>query len=201
MKPSQKLVLFDFDGTITSRDTLFAFAEFISGRFRFLLGLLFLSPVLIGHRLRFIPAQRAKEVFFSYYFRGLAWDEFNEICARFHTHVLAKLIRPEALSTIQQHLTEGSRVVIVSASAENWITPWAQPFSIEVIATQLETVEGKLTGKIKGKNCNNEEKVARIREQIDLSAYSRVIAYGDSSGDKAMFALADQVHFKPFRDK
>ncbi|MCB0493069.1 MAG: haloacid dehalogenase-like hydrolase [Cyclobacteriaceae bacterium] len=199
MKSSQILVLFDFDGTITSRDTLFAFAEFISGRLHFLFGLFVLSPILIGNRLRLVSAQRAKEAFLTYYFRGLDLNDFNERCTEFALVFLNEHIRLEALSAIQNYSTNDVRMVIVSASPENWIIPWAQRYNIEVISTRLEVQDGKLTGKLKGKNCNNEEKAARILQEIDLSKYSKIIAYGDSAGDQAMFSLANETHFKPFR--
>lgn len=201
MKPSQILVLFDFDGTITSRDTLFAFAKFVSGRFQFLFGLIILLPVLIGHRLGIVSAQRAKEAFLTYYFEGFDLKGFNERCVQFASGILNKYIRPEALDSIQSYSANGAKMVIISASPENWIIPWAHRYNIEVISTRLDVQGGKLTGKLKGKNCNYEEKAVRIQQKIDLSKYSKIIAYGDSDGDKAMFALASKTYFKPFRGK
>jgi HAD superfamily hydrolase (TIGR01490 family) len=201
MKSSQILVLFDFDGTITSRDTLFAFTEFVSGRFKFLVGLFVLSPILIGNRFKFVSAQRAKEAFLTYYFRGFDLKNFDEQCTRFASGLLNEHIRPEALNSIQNYSANGTRMVIVSASPENWIIPWAQRYNIEVISTQLEVQDDKLTGKIRGRNCNYEEKAVRIQQAIDLTQYGKVIAYGDSGGDKAMFALASEIHFKPFQGK
>lgn len=201
MKSGRELALFDFDGTITSRDTLLAFAEFYAGRFHFIAGMFILAPLLLGNKLKLISAQKAKEAFLSYFFRGVDNTKFNNECNVFTAEVLTQIIRPEALKSINDHLTNGTRVVIVSASPENWILPWANQYGIEVLATKLELWNDKLTGKIEGKNCNYEEKRVRIEEEIVLSDYDSIIAYGDSNGDKAMFSLAHQIYFKPFRDK
>ena len=88
--------------------------------------------------------------------------------------------------------------MVVSASPENWIEQWSQNLHLELIASRLEVNEGKVTGKILGKNCHGNEKVSRIRELYDLSHYRIVAAYGDSSGDKPMLQLASKSYYKPF---
>ena len=50
-----------------------------------------------------------------------------------------------------------------------------------------------LTGEFKGKNCNGEEKVKRIKAHLMLSEYDEILAFGDSSGDEAMLSLATHV--------
>ena len=67
-----------------------------------------------------------------------------------------------------------------------------------LLATELEITEGKITGKLRGKNCHGEEKVARIKAAYDLSKFENIFCYGDSEGDKPMLALATQAHYKPF---
>ena len=57
----QSLALFDFDGTITFKDTLFEFIIHSKGRMRFLLGIAVLSPVFVLYLLRIIPNWKAKE--------------------------------------------------------------------------------------------------------------------------------------------
>jgi len=47
-------------------------------------------------------------------------------------------------------------------------------------------------------NCNGKEKVSRIKEAFNLADFETVYAYGDSSGDKEMLAIATHAHFRPF---
>ncbi len=55
----------------------------------------------------------------------------------------------------------------------------------------------RVTGRFDGPNCRGEEKVRRLREafgdDIRLEA-----AYGDTSGDRAMLALADEARHEGF---
>ena len=106
---------------------------------------------------------------------------------------------PKALAEVQRHIAEGTTVVVISASAENWVRPWCAINGLNCLATQLEVKDGKLTGKISGANCYGVEKERRIKECYTLTNYDEVIAYGDSSGDLQMLALANQQHYKPFR--
>ncbi|MGB4776363.1 MAG: HAD family hydrolase [Daejeonella sp.] len=195
---SEHLVLFDFDGTLTTRDTLFEFCRFYAGCFKFMFGLLILTPILMGQRLKLISTQRAKEIFMNYFIGGLAITQFNEVCQKFTNH-LANLIRSKAMVAIEDYRKKNARIIIVSASPENWILPWAEKYGIEVIATRLQVVNGSLTGKISGRNCNGIEKVNRINAVLTISDYPQITAYGDSGGDKQMLALAHKKFFKPFR--
>lgn len=200
MGPDSKLVLYDFDGTITTKDTLFEFCRFIAGDL-FIVKIFVLLPVLLAQRLTLVSAQRAKEIFLAFFLNGLQQSEFENKCQLFAEKILPGLIRPQALKSIQDYKSIQSRIVIVSASPQNWILPWANKFGVEVIATRLVIEEGNITGKIQGRNCNGLEKVKRVRERIDLASYREIIAYGDTKGDLPMLALATQKFFKPFRGR
>jgi phosphatidylglycerophosphatase C len=194
-----QLILFDFDGTITTKDTLLAFTKYAIGGVRFSLGLILLSPVLIIQKMGLVSAQKTKEIFLSYYFKGMPLVEFDQKCSGFVEQSLSSMIRPGALAAIKGYIKNGDRVIVVSASPQNWITPWADPLGAEVLSTQLEIKSGRLTGNILGKNCNGVEKVSRIKKHLSLESYSHIIAYGDTSGDKEMLALAGEKYYKPFR--
>lgn len=199
MSKKVTLVLFDFDGTLTTRDTLFEFTRFAVGEFRFVIGMIVLAAPLVLNKLKLLSGHRTKEIFIKYFFGGISNDRFEQLCVQWATLKLPGLIRPKAMEAIQTFKSQRARMVIVSASAENWIRPWAIAQGIEVIATKLQVVNSKLTGAILGQNCNNEEKAIRITQEIPLAEYAEVVAYGDTSGDLPMFRLAHQQHFKPFR--
>lgn len=196
---TRKLVLFDFDGTLTKKDTLIEFVHFYRGRANYLLGMLMLTPVMALYVARLIPNWKAKQYFLSRYFKGEKLAEFNSRCLEFSTKVLPALMRPDALRAVEAYRKEHATMAVVSASAENWVKPWCDQNGIICLATRLEVKDGVLTGKIKGRNCYADEKVCRIKETFHLDEYDEVIAYGDSAGDKDMLALAHHQHYKPFR--
>lgn len=193
------LVLFDFDGTITTRDTLIEFVKFYRGQDGYLLGMLMLTPVLGLYALKMIPNWKAKQFFLSRYFGGESIDEFDKKGRAFADQVIDSLVRPGALEAIEQYKQRNATIAVVSASAENWVKPWCDRHGLICLATRLEVHDGKLTGKIEGRNCYGDEKVCRIKEQFSLDSFSTVIAYGDSSGDREMLALAHERHYKPWR--
>lgn len=194
----KEIAFFDFDGTITTKDSLLEFIKFSRGNFRFYLGFLINVHYLIGYKLRVISNQSAKEKILRFFFEGTSVEVFKEYCAKFAKEVLPNLIRSKALEEIQRLKQKSTIVVVVSASPEDWIIDWANQLELELIASKLEIFNGKVTGKILGKNCHGNEKVVRINKVYDLSNYHIVAAYGDTKGDQPMLGLAEKSYYKPF---
>jgi phosphatidylglycerophosphatase C len=195
----KKLVLFDFDGTITTKDSLLEFLIFYKGITRFALGVLLLSPIIASYLVKLIPNWKGKQMVLKYFLSGETVGDFNARCREFTEKKLPALIRPGALKAIDGYIKEGAIVAVVSASAENWVAPWCEKLGILCIATQLEVKDGVITGNLCGANCFGPEKVKRITKQFLLSDYDHIVAYGDSSGDREMFEIAHKHHYRPFR--
>ncbi len=201
---SSKLYCFDFDGTITHKDTLLEFIKYSKGKGKFLQAFLLHSPLLVLMKLHLYPNYKAKQKVFSYLYKGETLEEFNQQCQDFARNNL-QLIREPAKTKIRQALSEGAQVMIVSASIDNWVKPFATILSkdqkeIKVLGTQIEVADNKLTGRFLSKNCYGAEKVARIKEQLNESRDNyEITAFGDSRGDKEMLEYADKGFFKPFR--
>lgn len=187
----RKIAAFDFDGTITTKDTLFDFIIFYWGKPKLILGLLWLFPILLLFKLGFIPNYKAKQKLFSYFFKGVNVDEFNSVCLKYAGRV-DEILRKETVNQLQWHKKEGHEVIIISASMENWISPWALSNNIKtVLATQIETHNDILTGCFSSKNCYGQEKVNRLREKYPDREDYILYAYGDSNGDKELLAYSD----------
>lgn len=195
----KRLVLFDFDGTITTKDTFIEFLIFYKGMTKFLFGMALMSPYLGLFALKLIPNWKAKQMVLRYFLGGESAHTLKAKCEEFASKVLPALIRPGAIQTINQYKSDKSVVAVVSASAEDWVQPWCRTQGLLCIATQLEVESGKVTGNLCGPNCYGPEKVARIQKQFILKEFDEIVAYGDSSGDKEMFGIAHQYHYKPFR--
>ncbi|MCB0572075.1 MAG: HAD-IB family hydrolase [Phaeodactylibacter sp.] len=195
----ETLVLFDFDGTLARGDSMLAFARFYCGNARFLLGLFYLLPMLLAYKAGWIPNWRAKEYFLTYFFGNEPLPRFQQGCERFAKEKLPGMLRPKGLGCLKKHLASGSPAVVVSSSAEDWLSPWCRQQHIPLIGSRLETRDGQITGKLDGPNCYGDEKARRIRELFNLDDFSEIIAYGDSKGDFAMFGLATRHYYKPFR--
>jgi HAD superfamily hydrolase (TIGR01490 family) len=193
------LALFDFDGTITRRDTLFDFIRFYRGRRAMYRGLVKISPTLLAYKLGFAANWVAKERVLTHFFGGEDESVFRGRAADYAHRRLPQLVRPSALQKIRAFKEQQATVYVVSASAEDWIRPWCEALEVHLLATRLETRQQTISGKIAGKNCHGPEKVRRIREELELAQFSTVYAYGDSSGDREMLALAHYPHHRYFK--
>jgi len=192
----ETIVAFDFDGTLTTKDTLIEFIAFTKGRWRLYGGFLLFSPLLIAMRLKLLPNWKVKQWLFSYFFKNTPIEIFDKWGTEFST-IVDQMLCPKMMEVLQSHKNKDDSVVIVSASIENWIKPWATKMGINtVIATQIETdLEHQITGKFLTKNCYGQEKVNRLLERFPNRNDYHLIAYGDSCGDREMIKFAEHgVH-------
>ena len=185
------IFVFDFDGTLTTRDTLIAFIRYACGTHRFLFGFLLHAPLLVLMKLRLYPNGKTKQRIFSWFFRGMPLEAFDALCQGFaHTH--RHLLRSDTVRALQQAQGEGAEVLIVSASIDNWVQPFFP--SVTVLGTQIEVIDGRLTGRFLTPNCYGQEKVRRILALHPVRSSYRLTAYGDSRGDRELLAFADEAH-------
>ena len=194
-----RLALFDFDGTITTKDSMVEFIQYAVGKRKYYFGLLRLSPMLMAYKLNLYPNDKAKERLLAYFFKKITIKEFQEIVIGYDKNELDKIVRKEAIAKILWHKKQGDEVVVVSASMECWLKLWCDRQNIKLIATKLEIENGKFTGKFATPNCYGEEKVTRLKELYPTEKYSHIYAYGDSRGDRELLELADEAFYKPFR--
>lgn len=192
------IVFFDFDGTITNQDSLIEFLLFAINRTSFVIGIFFLLPTLLLYKLKLVPNYVAKEKIFIQFFKDKDEKKFKKLAYDYSTTQIDNILRNKAIEKLNWHKTQGHKIVIVSASIDCWLRPWCEKNDFELIATKLEFKNEKVTGKFFTKNCYGIEKVNRIKEIYNLSAYDCIYAYGDSKGDKEMFSIADKTFYKPF---
>ena len=191
---------FDFDGTLTTRDTLICFIRFACGT-RGLLGALLRNVHrLVLMKLGLYSNGVAKQHVFACCFKGMSEEAFDQLCKRF-AEENRRLLRPQAVARLREALDAGDKVIVVSASIDRWVRPFFtdQGLSVTVVGTEVEISDGVLTGRFRGNNCYGEEKVRRISEVMPPRSDYRLIAYGDSRGDRELLAYADEAHYKPFR--
>ena len=199
----RKIYAFDFDGTLTTKDTLLEFIHFAKGSGQLFCGFLLFSPLLILMKLHLFPNWKVKQKIFSYFFKGMKIDDFNALCTRF-AEQNKHLLRPAGIEKVRQAIDEEhNTVLIISASIDNWVRPFFDEIEkkIQVLGTQIETKEGRLTGQFTTKNCYGEEKVNRLTALYPHREAYYLIAFGDSRGDKELLAFADKGFYKPFRNK
>ncbi len=191
---------FDFDCTISTRDTLLPFLFHCFGYARVVGSAPFLVPFYIGQLIGLYDRQKAKERLFCYFFDGFDMSDFQRLASEFSAKCIPKMIRPKARERIEWHKKQGHRLVVVSAAVEYYLKDWCAANGFDaVVATRLQTKNNKLTGLLDGTNCRRQEKVTRLQQYLatDRESYT-LYAYGDSVGDKELLDFADQPFYRKF---
>lgn len=190
------IVLTDFDGTLTTKDSLPEFIRFVFGDTAYRRGLISCLPWLVAYKLGLYPPGRAKEKLLGHFFRGIPMKQFEEWGELFADRI-DQLVNKGVLAKIQSLLMAKVRVYVVTASVEQWVRPWCcSHLGVDgVIATQMETdARGMLTGRFLTPNCNGSEKLRRIKSEVPDFFAAKCIGFGDSRGDEAMLAVAHEAY-------
>lgn len=196
---SRRIAFFDFDGTVTTKDTMLEMIRYTFGPWKFMFGFMLNSPFIVAYKLKLISNHTAKQQVLKFFFGKLSIEKFNALCKEYAEEAIPVVVRAKAMKEIEMQKANGAAVIIVSASPENWLQPWCDANGLQLIATRMQVKSDRITGRIEGLNCYGEEKVRRIRQSFDLSQYDQIYCYGDTNGDKPMLGLATVSFFKPFR--
>jgi len=189
---------FDFDETLTDRDTLLPFLHSVVGTRQYCIKMLRLSPTLAAYGLRVIPNWQAKQAVLLHFLAGIPKEQLHQAAEHFAEHEIPKWLRHEAVERLRWHQSKGHRTILVSASLAIYLQPWAQQMGIQdVLGTELEVQRGRFTGRIKGKNCHGPEKLARLQRLIDVEDCC-LYAYGDSKGDRELLSVAQYPYYRNF---
>ena len=191
---ARPVAFFDFDGTLTTGDTLMPFLKYVVGRRLYYTKLALVSPVLAAYFAKLLPNDIAKQVVLKHYLAGYHIDELYALGQRFSEEVIPAMLQPEGMERLRWHQEQGHDCVLVSASMDVYLNAWArrEHFS-EVISTALETdADGHVTGRIQGENCHGREKLRRVLVWRDCRNPLETFAYGDTSGDLPLVAFVDK---------
>ena len=189
--PPPVVAAFDVDGTLTTGDCVTPFLRRAAGRR--------LWTTLLRHPLALAAAaarrdrDRLKELACSA-LRGIEWTEIEHLGEAFAREVGAGRLRDDTVARLRRHRELGHTVIFASASLDPYLVPLGGSLGVDaVVCTVLERgADGRLTGRLVGANCRGAEKARRVRDWLlenDL-ADAELWAYGDSSGDNALLALA-----------
>ena len=195
------VVAFDFDGTLTVRDSFQAFLAWHAGPAGWARGLAALAPALAryaGDRDR----ARLKAATVRQFLSGMSRQDLEARARAFAEANATRLLRPDALRSWRYWRARGATLAIVTASPEILVAPFARGLGADqLLATRLvEDEQGRITGDLDGANCRGPEKTRRLSEvfgpEVRLAA-----AYGDSAGDTEMLAIAAHAGYREFREK
>lgn len=194
---SRPLVGFDFDGTLTIQDSYTTFLAWRAGRGGYLAGLARMAPDLLAYPFD-RDRGRLKAAATRRFLGGAPVDEVARQAERFAQESWDRFMRPDALATWRRWGQDGALRVIVTASPTLAVRPFAERLEADfLIGTELEERDGRLTGAFATANCRGQEKVERLQRAFGPDVKLEA-AYGDTSGDREMLALARHAGWREF---
>jgi phosphatidylglycerophosphatase C len=194
---------FDFDGTLTRHDTLFPFLLHVAGYVKLFNKIIYLSPILAAYALRLIRNDIAKVKVLRCFLAQMDMQQLQQLALSFATGKVPCMLRDEAMQRLAWHQQQGHRCIIVSASLELYLRPWASKAGFDdVLGSRLEELaDGRTSGKLLGENCFGPEKVKRLEALLGAREGYTLYAYGDSRGDKELLSAADFPYYKSFTNQ
>jgi phosphatidylglycerophosphatase C len=194
----KKLFLYDFDGTITSKDTLFDFLKISTTKGRYYSGLLIFSPLFVLAQLGILKKGNLKQRFISFFLKGKSKIELNTLSTAYLQRVLDKgIFRRAALNSISENKNQGA-IYIVSASLDIWLKEISEYLEVGLICTKANYKNDVFDGKFSTLNCNRDEKPKRVARELQLDTFGQISYFGDSKGDFAMKAIVTNFHYRKF---
>jgi phosphatidylglycerophosphatase C len=193
------LTAFDFDGTLTTRDSFSLFLRWRTNARALAVGLLRLAPELTLYPVR-RDRGRLKCASVRVFLRGVAREALELEAEAFAAEWATRLFRPDALAAWEAHRAAGDRLVVVTASPEEVVAPFARRLGADdLIGSRLRWTRDERVGDgLDGPNCRGPEKVRRLQDRFGPSPVV-VDAYGDTSGDREMLAVAKRGHMRLFK--
>lgn len=193
----KKLYCFDFDGTLTKRDTMFMFLKFHNSK-KFTLKFILYTPLFILLKLKLVSAEEVKKRFINSILGGESKETLEKSSHNFFNQNKDSILRKNALDFIQKIDRNQTTCFLVSASLDIWLKPFSDYLNMNLLCTEAEYKNEIFTGNFSTKNCNGIEKVNRIKEAIKNTKFDKTVAFGDTSGDKEMLSWVDESHFQFF---
>jgi len=194
------IIVFDFDGTITTADTFALFLRYYSGTWVWSLKMLSLLPSFALYGLRIIDRNAVKRHVIRRFFKNAPVERLNNKAATFARDVIPGLIRSQAMTEIEAQKRGPYTLYICSASIAPYLRVWGADNGItNILATELKQQDGHYTGDIEGWNIWGKGKTRRIFAEFDPHPVTIHAAYGDSRGDKELLHAAKASFWKPFR--
>ena len=203
--PARRVVAaFDFDGTVTDRDTLVPFLVLAFGRARVAGAFAALAFTGLGWLLRLVTIDEFKRRVLRRLVAGAPAQRLRAL-GPVHARACAAWLRPGAPDCIRWHRTQGHLLVLVSSTLDLYLDAVAAELGFDhVLCSRLEVrrdgaaVE-RFSGEIEGRDCTGAEKLRRLTALLGERGSFELHAYGDSAGDRELLAAADHPHFRPFR--
>lgn len=191
-----RLAIFDLDNTLLAGDSDHLWGDFLVNR-----GLVDSQTYKQTNDQFYAQYQAAKldiaeyTRFASEPLRRIAPDTLKELRAEFVRTCIEPIVAPAAPALLERHRVQGDTVLIITATNSFVTQPIAELLDVDdLLATDLEQLDGKYTGRIVGTPCYQEGKVLRLEKwrSEQSERYTHLTFYSDSRNDLPLLRKVDR---------
>lgn len=200
MSKKKVIAVFDFDHTITDCDSLMEFLKRTQGLWRVVSVWSGMLIDCIAFFMNRESRQKLKEKVLRKFLGGMKEEELMKQGLAFSRKELEVCVKKKAMERILWHKRQGHLLILISASLDFYLADWAERHGFDHLICSKLVIDqnGKVTGKLVGKNCWGPEKARRLRELLGDQLNNELYVYGDSRGDAEILALADHPYYRRF---
>ena len=185
---SDKLIIFDLDNTILNGNSDYSWIKFM------------IDSGQVDHE----EYTKRNEYFYEQYYQGSldydAWAEFalstfkdktseqlRELLKEFLNSIIEPMINIYALRLLHEHSHDNDFMLLASATNSIIVKPIAERLGFKhIIATDVEIIAGKYTGKMKGESALGKGKLNKVKEWMSRNGFNNfenTTFYSDSIND------------------
>jgi HAD superfamily hydrolase (TIGR01490 family) len=185
---SDKLIIFDLDNTILNGNSDYSWIKFM------------IDSGQVDHD----EYTKRNEYFYEQYYQGSldydAWAEFalstfkdktpeqlKGLLKEFLNSIIEPMINIYALRLLHEHSHDNDFMLLASAANSIIVKPIAERLGFKhIIATDVEIIAGKYTGKMKGESALGKGKLNKVKEWMSRNGFSNfenTTFYSDSIND------------------
>ncbi|SDM06291.1 HAD-superfamily subfamily IB hydrolase, TIGR01490 [Corynebacterium mycetoides] len=185
---------FDLDKTIIATSSAFAFGkEFLNNGMITRQEAVEIYMTKASYMLMGLSSERMDSTrdYMAQLVTGWAVDDIDRVTTETMRTVVTPAIYAEARELIGFHKRHGRDVIIISASADILVEPIARELGVDmIVATELEVVDGKLTGNVT-RFLKGDAKADAVTEFAESHGYDLAgsYAYSDSATDIPMLGM------------
>ncbi len=202
---NRRLALFDLDNTLLTGDTDALWCDFLIGQGRLDAATFSAANADMEHRYR--AGQASTQEFCAFYvslLKGIARREGEILRQRFFNECIRPRIVDDARAIVEKHRLLGDVLILTTATNRFTTELTARDLGIEnLIAIEIETIDGIFTGNTIGVLNMREGKVVRLAQWLEARGWSESLIkeatfYSDSINDLPLLsAVANAVAVDP----
>lgn len=184
------IVIFDFDGTLVSRDSLFDFSvRYCLARPARVLAIIALSPVALLATLRSTDAALSVLIW-AMTIRGSTRELVVEL-RRYAREILSLAANEQIFAELEAHLRIGNRVAIATGSVPLMVRALLTARGLPPLPIAGSRLRRKWGGLIAVTHCTGQIKVDELQRRFGISRWAAV--YTNSFADRALMLRAPEI--------